>query len=86
MGAAEKHSIQICRTAIDLLGRGGNVILMGAPVFAARRSIDGEDVKRSHEDQRAAHLQQPGIEAGILPGIISAENFELPGVCPVDLT
>ncbi len=86
LGAAEKHAVQIRRAAIDLLGRGGNVILMRAPVLAARRSIDGEDIKRGHEDQRAVHLQQPGIEAGILPGIVSAENLELVSVCSVDLT
>src|SRR6185437_7230610 len=86
LGAAEKHAVQIRRTAIDLLGRCRNVILMRAPVLAACRSIDGEDVERGHEDQRAVHLQQPGIEAGILPGIISAENFELLSVCSVDLT
>src|SRR5262249_178987 len=82
----EKHPVQIRRAAIDLLGRGRNVILMRAPVLAACRRIDREDIERGHEDQRAVHLQQPGIEAAIFPALVSAENLNLPSGCSVYLT
>src|SRR5262249_61287748 len=43
LGTAEQHAVQIRRTAIDLLGRGGDVILMGAPDLAAFRYIHWGD-------------------------------------------
>src|SRR5262249_4026622 len=85
LGAAEQHAIQIRRAAIDALRRGRLVILMRAPILATRRRIDRERVVLGDKNQRAVHLQQARRKAGVLPGIIRAENLEPVGVCSVDL-
>jgi hypothetical protein len=57
-----------------------------APILVAVGGVDREDIVFGGPDQRAVHLDQAGLEAGELLGVVSAQYLQPAGIPDVDLT
>ena len=70
-----KQHIVIKRgTAAHALWRGRRVSFVDAPILLAGIGIDRKDIVFGREHERPFDLQQTGIETGILPRVIGAQD------------
>ena len=80
-----RRAVHVGRAAIDALRRGGLVIFVRAPVQVAVRRIERENIVFRRTDERAVDLDQTGRKAGILAGVVGAENLQPADILRVDL-
>ncbi len=84
LGAAKEHAVPVGGATVDPQNARRDV-LVGAPVLGAGRRIEREDVELGGADQRPVHHDQAGFEDGVDPGVVGAEDLDLPGVRGGDL-
>ena len=85
LGAAKQQAVHVGGAAIDRQKAGGFVVLMRAPILVAIGGVERENIMFGGADQGAVHHDRAGLEAGVLPGVVSAQNFQLADILRIDL-
>ena len=87
LGAAKQQAVHVGGAAIDRQKAGGFVVLMRAPILVAIGGVERENIVfgQCRSGRRSPSMIRPSLEAGVLLGVVGAQNLQLANILRIDL-